>query len=140
MTQRRVLAIANQKGGVGKTTTTLNLGAELVNRGRTVVLVDCDPQHSLTVALGVDAADSSLAEVLGDHRPGSKKVSEVIRKTNEAGIHSRGYLMIGCPGETAESIEKTTRFTRESGLKDFHVTFCTPMPGAGICAMAISSS
>jgi radical SAM superfamily enzyme YgiQ (UPF0313 family) len=38
--------------------------------------------------------------------------------------------MIGCPGETQETIEKTTRFIRESGLKDFHVTFCTPMPGA----------
>jgi cellulose biosynthesis protein BcsQ len=73
MFERRVLAIGNQKGGVGKTTTTLNLGVELVNRGRTVILVDADPQHSLTTSLGIDAVGSSLAEVLGDHRFGMKR-------------------------------------------------------------------
>ena len=51
----RLLAIANQKGGVGKTTTTLNLGAALAERGRRVLLVDLDPQASLTLALGIDS-------------------------------------------------------------------------------------
>jgi chromosome partitioning protein len=49
-----IYAIANQKGGVGKTTTTLNLGAALHERGRRVLLVDWDPQASLTVALGIN--------------------------------------------------------------------------------------
>jgi chromosome partitioning protein len=49
-----IYAIANQKGGVGKTTTTLNLGAALHERGRRVLLVDWDPQASLTVAMGIN--------------------------------------------------------------------------------------
>jgi len=44
--------------------------------------------------------------------------------------------MIGCPGETNETIDKTTRFLTESGLRDFHVTFCTPMPGAELFTTA----
>ena len=50
MVEGRVLAIGNQKGGVGKTAIALNLGVELVNRGRTEILVDADPQHSLTTS------------------------------------------------------------------------------------------
>jgi len=81
------------------------------------------------IAYGVESGDQGILDTI-KKRVTLERLSEVIRKTNEAGIHSRGYFMIGCPGETAESIEKTTRFTCESGLKDFHVTFCTPMPGA----------
>ncbi|HEY0387420.1 MAG TPA: AAA family ATPase [Gaiellales bacterium] len=53
----QVIALANQKGGVAKTTTTLNLGAALVERGRRVLCVDLDPQSNLTMSQGIDPDD-----------------------------------------------------------------------------------
>ena len=62
-----IISVSNQKGGVGKTTTTANLGIGLANSGKKVLLVDCDPQASLTVSLGYSQPDElkvTLADLL----------------------------------------------------------------------------
>jgi chromosome partitioning protein len=64
-----VIAVANQKGGVGKTTTTANLGAALARQDRRVLLVDMDPQGNLTSAVGISKqTEQTVAEALLDHR------------------------------------------------------------------------
>ena len=65
MTSAKTIAICNQKGGVGKTTTAVNLGIGLVRHGKKVLLIDADPQSDLTRCLGVngDEVDNSLATI-----------------------------------------------------------------------------
>ena len=75
-----VIAAVNQKGGVGKTTTCANLGIGLAQAGKEVLLVDCDPQASLSISLGIRQPDrlpftlpDAMAQVLMDDQPGAEE-------------------------------------------------------------------
>src|SRR5919107_4023880 len=77
-TRPRVIAFANQKGGVAKTTTTLNLAVAFAEKGFRVLCIDMDPQGNLTMSQGIDpdSLDASMYDVLVHHI----SIREVIRK------------------------------------------------------------
>jgi chromosome partitioning protein len=81
----RVVAVCNQKGGVGKTTTTINLGAALAERGRRVLLVDFDPQGALSVGLGIQPheLEATVYNLLMER---GTAAADVVLKTNVAGM------------------------------------------------------
>jgi chromosome partitioning protein len=78
------IAVSNEKGGVAKTTTTLSLGAALVELGKAVLLVDLDPQANLTLALGFEPGEASKtsANILIESAP----IQNAIRKTEIANL------------------------------------------------------
>lgn len=81
----RIIALCNQKGGVGKTTTTINLGAALAEYGRRVLVVDFDPQGAASVGLGINPheLDQTVYNLLMDRQ---LKLREVVRETGVANL------------------------------------------------------
>ena len=80
MSKTEILSIINQKGGVGKTTTTINLAAGLALKDKKILVIDLDPQGNATTGLGLLNSESSDKTIYGVLN-GTKKISEVIKKT-----------------------------------------------------------
>ena len=107
----RVVAMCNQKGGVGKTTTVINLGAALAEYGWRVLLVDFDPQGALSVGLGIDAheLDLSIYNMLMQR---GIPLEEVVLKTDVPGMH----LLPANIDLSAAEVQLVTEVAREQVL------------------------
>jgi chromosome partitioning protein len=108
----RVIAMCNQKGGVGKTTSTINLGAALAEYGRRVLLLDFDPQGALSVGLGINPheLDRTVYNLLVES---ATKVEDVVLKTNVDGMD----LLPGNIDLSAAEVQLVNEVAREQVLK-----------------------
>jgi len=130
----RIIAMCNQKGGVGKTTTTINLGASLAEYGRKVLLVDFDPQGSLSVGLGVNPydIDRSVYNLLMER---GTALEDVVVKTDVPGLD----LLPSNIDLSAAEVQLVTEVAREQVLAralapavadyDFVIIDCQPSLG-----------
>jgi chromosome partitioning protein len=108
----RVYAFANQKGGVGKTTTAVNLGAYLSAAGRRVLIIDADPQANATSSLGIEPGSvrHSVYDTLVQQRP----LAEVVIPTRHAGL----LLAPSTPALAGAEVEMVSMLAREYLLRN----------------------
>lgn len=129
----RIIAIANQKGGVGKTTTSVNLSACLAYLGKKVLLIDIDPQGNTSSGLGVKKGE--LESCIYDVLINDEDIKEVIQKTEVENL----YIVPATISLAGAEIELVSTVSREARLKksvqeiknnfDFIIIDCPPSLG-----------
>ena len=140
----KVIAIANQKGGVGKTTTVVNLAAALSARRRTVLVVDLDPQAHATLGLGLEKQQGvSMYSVL----TGAAAIADVIQPTKWPNLNvspsevdlAGAELEFGMREDRLTMIRDALKPVRESGAFDYIILDCPPSLGIVMTSALVST-
>jgi chromosome partitioning protein len=130
----RIFAVANQKGGVGKTTTTISLGAALAERGKRVLVIDLDPQGNATTGLGIDGRrfERSVYDVLLNDVP----IVDIVEPTgfNNLFVAPATLDLAGVEQELTSVISRELRLKRAiaSVEGDFDFVFIDCPPSLGL--------
>ena len=115
--EKKIISVINQKGGVGKTTTVINLAAGLSMKGKKVLVIDLDPQGNATTGLGLSNSESSDATIYSVLN-GKKKISEVIQETSFANLNliTSNVNLSGIEVETAGDSRRAFKLKEELKL------------------------